>query len=96
MTEISVEKKEKTNEEIELEEVEHQSKEMWLTNQFVNRPFIVILVTIVIACICSGISIAIDGFKMADPHDREYLIWSNERVEDFDLFILMRKAFLKS
>lgn len=67
---------------------------MWLTNVYVDKPCVVILITIVLSIICGFISVAIDGFKQADPHDREYLIWSNERVEDFDMFMLMRKRFL--
>lgn len=83
------------NEQIEREQVRKHSKEMWLTNMFVERPFIVMILVIVTAIICSIISIALDGFKMAEKHDREYMIWDNQRVKDFDMFAIMRKAFLK-
>lgn len=54
------------------------------------------VIIIAFALACMGISIAIDGFKMADSSDREYLIWSNERVKDFDKFYMIRKEYLKS
>lgn len=80
---------------MEEEEVKAHSQELWLTRQFIKRPVIVMLITIVAVFLAIGVSIALEGFKQTESHDREYLIWDDIRVENFDLFFLMRQEFMQ-
>lgn len=79
----------------ESEEIEKHSKELWLTKQFIDRPIIVMIVIIIAVIISIAISIALEGFKQTEASDREYLIWEDERVENLDLFFLMREKFMQ-
>lgn len=61
-------------------EIEENSTPMWLTNQFIDKPVIILIIFIVFFFACLGISVGADMAKMAESTNRDYLIWSNDRV----------------
>lgn len=71
------------------EELKKNSKSNWLTRAFVDRPFIVIAVCSVVFIICTIATVAGKLMEMSENGDRDYLLWDNERTQDFDKFILI-------
>ena len=61
---------------------------MWLTDAYVNSPWIVILVLMIVFLIAFAVVAAKEYHIMNQQHYREYLVWSDIRTERYD----MRKA----
>ena len=74
-----------------IEEMSNEQKELYklsepipLTNIMVNRPVCMILVSFTIMIVISGF-VAYMGWLMPDdPHDRDYFVWDDKYVNDYD------------
>lgn len=80
------------------EDIKKNSKPLWLTKKFVEKPMLVITIGSIIFTILSIITLpfALNSFEQVEQTTREYLIWSNERVKVMDMQIQMEDDFQKS
>lgn len=74
-------------------ELEKSSQPFWLTKAFVNKTWIVITTCGIIFFICTIITITQKHLEMSENGDRDYLIWSNSRVEDYDIYEKIKENF---
>ena len=61
---------------------------MRLTDLYVNRPCLMLAITLGFSLVISAIVGAAGGIALNDQTNRDYLIWSSERVEHFDMYNL--------
>lgn len=59
---------------------------MFITKAFVNKPFHVLGVISIFFLIGIILTATAKLFELSDDHDRDYLIWSNERTKDWDIY----------
>lgn len=57
---------------------------MWITDKFVNKPFCVIVVCMISFLLSIILVGALKLFSFSESHGRDYLIWSHDRVKEFD------------
>lgn len=55
-----------------------------LTSLFVDKPLCVLLVGFLILFILSAISVAAGYFDLTPPNNRDYLVWDDQKVIDWD------------
>lgn len=69
---------------------------MWLTNKFIEKPVLILIIFIVFFFACLGLAVGANMAKMAESNNRDYLIWNNERVQDYDMFMEAQQNFLEN
>lgn len=67
-----------------------------LTKLFVNKPCCVILVGFLIMFLITGVVGAAGWLLPNDPLDRDYMVWDDKFVNDFDKSILAKRELLIS
>lgn len=83
----------------EREKIEHlkkQSENMWLTDQYIERPCIVLAVCLVLFTIATILTISLDWFKLSDQGNRDWYVWDHKKVEHKDMLVQAQEAFQKS
>jgi len=65
---------------------------MAITNLFVDRPFTVLCSGIGVLFLITFISSALGYFDIADQHNREFLVWSDDKVRDWDMLEAAKEA----
>jgi hypothetical protein len=77
------------------EQLEAESQNLWLTDLFIDRPGMVLLVGFFCLFVMAGIAGALDFFAMSPNANRDFLIWSNEVVVKWDMQNLGREYIEK-
>lgn len=72
------------------------SKPMKLTDTYLKHPCKFIMSALTILSILTGIYIYMGYYKQIKSNSRDYLIWSDERVEAFDKLTLAEEYLLGS
>ncbi len=85
---MKAEEEDKRQHELEQADIERQSQPFWIGKLFVKFPIIIYLVAWIFFIIFIGLSIAFGLFTMSDQNNRDYLVWSEERVERMDMRVL--------
>lgn len=81
----------------EIEEAELKlSEPNCLTKLFVNRPCTVLLVGFALMFVITGVVAYAGWLELNDPLDREYMVWEDKYVNDFDKSILAKRELLVS
>ena len=65
-------------------EVEWLSRPMWLTNQFVDRPWAILAVAGVFFVLVIALTFGFELIAMNAPTDRDYLVWDSEMTYKLD------------
>jgi len=65
---------------------------MKITNLFVDRPITVLCTGIMILFLITFISSALGYFDIAIQHNREVLVWSDDKVKDWDMLEAAKEA----
>lgn len=68
----------------------------WLTNQYVDRPCCVLTTGIILLFIISGASFALGYYDLNPQNNREYLVWTDSMVVDWDKQNAAKEALLKA
>ena len=77
--------------QMRLEQLTIESKQFWLSDQFVDRPGTVLSIGYAILILAAVISFYFGYFTLETPgNPREFLIWRHKLVEDWDLQTLSR------
>lgn len=58
---------------------------MWLTNQYVDRTWVMLLANCLFFIICIVVVAAAGLFSLSENEDRDYLIWNDPKVITYDL-----------
>ena len=81
----------------EIESAEYKlSEPNCLTKLFVNKPCWVILIGFAIMFVITGVVGAAGWLLPNDPLDRDYMVWEDKYVNDFDKSILAKRELLVS
>jgi len=64
----------------------------WITTLFVERPIIVLLIGTIVLFLMSILSFQLGYFSLSDQNGRDFLIWDNSKVIDFDKQVAGREA----
>ena len=76
---------------MKLEQLTKESEQFWLSNQFVERPGIVLSIGYAVLILAAFISFYFGYFALETPgNPREFLIWKHKLVQDWDLQTLSR------
>jgi hypothetical protein len=70
------------------------SQPFWLTDQFIIRPCVSILITMIFLVIITFVSVQLDYFALNEPNSREYLIWDDPRAKAWDMKIIAEEFIL--
>ena len=77
--------------QMKLEQLTKESEQFWLSNQFVDRPGIVLSIGYAVLIVAAIVSFYFGYFNLETPgNPREFLIWRHKLVEDWDLQTLSR------
>jgi len=84
-----------------IEEMDDQERELYklsnpipLTNLMVNRPCCMILVIFAIILIISVFVFAMEWLNPQNPTDRDYMVWGDPYVTNFDKSFLVSSALV--
>ena len=69
-----------------------EGEPMRITNLFVDRPITVLVTGIVVLFLITFISAALGYFDIAVQHNREFLVWSDDKVKDWDMLEAAKEA----
>ena len=69
---------------------------MWATNCCVNRPALCCSISYIILFAICVIAFALNYFELNEPGYRDYLIWDNQRIIDWDMLEAAKIDLLKS
>lgn len=84
--------KEETYDERKLrEQLEKESQPIWLTNMFVRRPCLLLIVSFILLAYMSRVSFKNGYFDLADSEGRDFLVWSDPKVKVDDMRNLARE-----
>lgn len=75
----------KAHEEQEREEIDRLAKPFWLAKVFVKYPWIVVSVMWVLILIVFAITGIFQLFVLSDNSERDYLVWGDYRVQNWDM-----------
>jgi len=78
-----------SNEEKELMKLSEPTR---LTNMMVNRPCCVVLISFAVMILISAFVAYMGWLQPNDPNDRDYLVWGDEYVTNFDMAKLAKKV----
>ena len=65
--------------------MESEGEDNCMTNKCVERPFLICCSGFVFMITCTIIAFFADYFSLNDPNDREYAIWEDQRIIDWDM-----------
>jgi len=65
---------------------------MWITNLFVDRPCTVLLSGIFFLFLVTVLSGALGYFEVMPSNNREYLVWTDQKVKDWDMLNAAKEA----
>jgi len=66
---------------------------MLITDLFVNRPFITLIVGYFILIALTKLSIDFNYFEVSDTSSRDFYIWSDDMTVDLDMFTVASEFF---
>merc|ERR1712086_577419 len=66
-------------------QLELEGQEMMITNLFVDKPCTVLLSGIFFLFLVTILSAALGYFEVMPSNNREYLVWSDQKVKDWDM-----------
>ena len=69
-----------------------EGEPMMITNMFVDKPITVLFVGILVLFMITFISAGLGYFDIAVQHNREFLVWSDEKVRDWDMLEAAKEA----
>lgn len=69
---------------------------MCATNCCVKRPGLCCTISYIILFVICGVAIGLNYFELNEPGYRDYLIWDNERIIDWDMLEAAKVDLLKS
>ena len=81
----------KIQEEKEKEEILHLSKDMWFTKLIVTKGWLIILIAVSFILLMTILSVVLGGFELSDEHERDYLVWDDKMVKDWDKLELAKE-----
>jgi hypothetical protein len=67
---------------------------MWLTDQFIIRPCVSILIGLIVLVILTFLAVTLDYFALNPANSREYLIWSDPKAYAWDKKIVAEEYIL--
>ena len=79
---------------VEDEALLKDSQPFWLTDQFIIRPCVSILISMIFLVVITFISVQLDYFALNEPNSREYLIWDDPRAKAWDMKIIAEEFIL--
>jgi len=82
---IEREKEDKLQEEMEEKEIERLSKPFFLGKLYVRFPWIIVVLSWLIFGVFIGINAVFSLFEFNEIHYRDYRVWSDYRVERYDM-----------
>ena len=66
------------------------------TNLFVNHPFKIYLICLTVYIAFIGASLWLDMIQVTSPHERDYLVWKDEKVLGYDYETLISESLNKA
>jgi len=69
-----------------------EGKEMMITNLFVDRPCTVLLSGIFFLFLVTFLSAGLGYFEVKPSNNREYLVWTDQKVKDWDMLNAAKEA----
>ena len=76
-----------------IEQWKKESEQMLITDLFVNRPFITLIVGYSILIALTKLSIDFNYFEVSDTSSRDFYIWSDDMTVDLDMFTVASEFF---
>ena len=76
-------------------EIDHLLKEgtpNMLTSAFIDRPICLIVVSVLALVALSAISFSLGYFKLSDSTNRDFLVWDDQKVIDYDMMVAGKEA----
>lgn len=70
-------KNEEESDKNTIEQLRRESKRMWLTDSFVNRPLSVLIIGYAVLIFLTYLSVELEYFVISDQSPRDFLIWSD-------------------
>jgi len=61
-----------------------ESEQMWLTDKFVDRPGTVLIIAFIPLMAMAVLSTSLGYFDIAPQNDRDFLIWDDPIIQNFD------------
>ena len=75
-----IKKVESFDEKNKREQLEKESTPFGLTNLFIRRPFLCLIITYAILMILTKIALAKGMYSLDDTHERDFLVWNDPTV----------------
>ena len=70
------------------EEMKHLSRDMWFTKLIVTKTWLVLLLSVSFILLMTFLCVVLGGFELSDEHDRDYLVWDDKLVKEWDMLEL--------
>ena len=70
------------------------SQPFWLTDQFIIRPCVSILLSMIFLVVITFLAVQLDYFALNEANSREYLIWDDPRAKAWDMKIIAEEYIL--
>ena len=64
---------------------------MWITNQFVDRPGMILFVGFSILILFTIITVSLNYFELDTGGDRDFMVFDHEITEDYEAYYITKK-----